>query len=399
MKILLVQNTDYIKRNPGQQHHLSELISLRGHEIRVIDFEILWRSEGRREFKSKREIFKGVSKIHRCAEVTVIRPGILKIPFLDYLSLFYSQKKEIERQIKEFKPDIILSLGIVAYLAGKAAKKHDIPFIYYWIDVSHRLIPAKFLHPIGWIIERIALKKADKVLTINYRLKDYVINLGSSPEETKVISAGVNLENFDPNISGNAVREKYGINDDDIVVFFMGWLYQFSGLKEVALELFKIKESYPHLKLLIVGDGDAYNEIVDIKEKYGLNNQLILTGKVSYEKIPEFIASSNICILPAYPDEKIMKEIVPIKIYEYMAMKKPVVTTHLPGIMREFGDNNGILYADKPENVLKTVISMIENNKAEIEGNKGRKLVENYGWDCIADKFEGVLNEVQQRSK
>ncbi|MEL7669201.1 glycosyltransferase [Methanobacterium sp.] len=399
MKILLVQNTDYIKRNPGQQHHLSELISLRGHEIRVIDFEILWKSEGRREFKSKREIFRGVSKIHKGVEVTVIRPGIVKIPFLDYLSLFYSQKKEIERQIREFKPDIILSLGIVAYLAGKAAKKHDIPFVYYWIDVSHRLIPAKFLHPLGRIMEKIALKKADKVLTINYRLKDYVINLGSTPEETKVIGAGVNLENFDPSISGSAVKAEYGINDDDIVVFFMGWLYQFSGLKEVAIELSKVKKDYTHLKLLIVGDGDAYNEIRDIKEKFGLNNQLILTGKVPYEKIPEFIASSDVCILPAYPDEKIMKEIVPIKIYEYMAMKKPVVTTPLKGIMGEFGNNNGILYANKPEDVLKIAIKLIKNNKAEFEGNKARKLVENYNWNCIADEFEGVLNEVQQKSK
>ena len=399
MKILLVQNTDYIKRNPGQQHHLSELISLRGHEIRVIDFEILWKSEGRREFKSKREIFRGVSKIYKGVEITVIRPGIIKIPFLDYLSLFYSQKKEIERQIREFKPDIIISLGIVAYLAGKAAKKHNIPFVYYWIDVSHRLIPAKFLHPLGIIMEKIALKKADKVLTINYRLKDYVINLGSTPEETKVIGAGVNLENFDPCISGSAVKDKYGINDDDIVVFFMGWLYQFSGLKEVAIELSKVKKDYTHLKLLIVGDGDAYNEIRNIKEKFGLNNQLILTGKVSYEKIPEFIASSDVCILPAYPDEKIMKEIVPIKIYEYMAMKKPVVTTPLKGIMREFGNNNGILYANKPEDVLKIAIKLIKYNKAEFEGNKARKLVENYNWNCIADEFEGVLNEVQQKSK
>ncbi len=399
MKILLVQNTDYIKRNPGQQHHLSELLSLRGHEIRVIDFEIMWRSEGRKEFKSKREVFQGVSKIHEDAEVTVIRPGIIKVPFLDYVSLFYNQNKEIKRQIEEFEPDVIVSLGIIAYMAGKAAKKQGIPFIYYWIDVSHRLIPAKFLHPLGWIIERRTLKKADRILTINYRLKDYVIGLGSPPNETKVIGAGVNLRNFDPFISGSAVRKEYGINDDDIIVFFMGWLYQFSGLKEVAVELSKIKEDYPHIKLLIVGDGDAYNDLQDIKEKYDLNSHLILTGKVSYEKIPEFIASSDICILPAYPDEKIMKEIVPIKIYEYMAMKKPVITTPLQGVMKEFGDNNGILYADKPEYILKTAIKLIKNNKAEIEGNKARKLVENYSWDCIAGEFEEVLNEVQQKSK
>ena len=66
MKILLVQNTDWIKRNPAQQHHLAEMLSLRGHEIRVIDYEILWRNEKEREIISERKkveyssIYRGI---------------------------------------------------------------------------------------------------------------------------------------------------------------------------------------------------------------------------------------------------------------------------------------------------------------------------------------------------
>lgn len=397
MKILLVQNTDYIKRNPAQQHHLSELLSCRGHEIRVIDFEILWQSAGKKEFRSKREVFSGISKIHTDAKVTVVRPGIIKVPVLDYISLFYGQNKEIERQIEEFKPDVIVSLGIVSYLAGKAAEKYDIPFVYYWIDVSHRLIPTKMFQPLGLMIERRALKKAGRVLTINHRLSDYVIKLGARPQDTKVIGAGVNLGDFDPSISGSAIRKQYNIKSGDIVLFFMGWLYHFSGLKEVAKELSRIKDDFPNLKLMIVGDGDAYNDLNDIQDKFHLGDQLILTGKIPYEKIPEFIASSDICILPAYADEKIMQEIVPIKLYEYMAMKKPIITTELPGVIREFGDNNGILYVDKPENTIETAINLIKNQRIEIEGNKGRKLVERYSWNNIANQYEEVLNDVQQK--
>jgi hypothetical protein len=36
-----------------------------------------------------------------------------------------------------------------------------------------------------------------------------------------------------------------------------------------------------------------------------------------------------------------------------MAMKKPVITTQLPGLMKEFGEDNGILYVIKPEMFLK----------------------------------------------
>ena len=77
-----------------------------------------------------------------------------------------------------------------------------------------------------------------------------------------------------------------------------------------------------------------------------------LVGKKPYNEIPDFLAAADICILPAYPDEEIMQDIVPIKIYEYMAMGKPVITTMLPGIMKEFGEENGISYVNKPSEVL-----------------------------------------------
>jgi len=48
MKILIVQETDGLRRKPVHQHHLAEKLSLRGHEIRVIDYEILWRTQGKR---------------------------------------------------------------------------------------------------------------------------------------------------------------------------------------------------------------------------------------------------------------------------------------------------------------------------------------------------------------
>lgn len=41
MNILPVKETDWLKRNPGQEHHLAEMLPLRGHEIRVIDFKLL----------------------------------------------------------------------------------------------------------------------------------------------------------------------------------------------------------------------------------------------------------------------------------------------------------------------------------------------------------------------
>ena len=395
MKVLIVQDSDWLKRNPHQQHHIAERLSLKGHEIRVIDYEISWQTEGKKELFSKRQVFYNVSKIFKDANIMVIRPGILKIPILNYVSILFTYHHEIGKQMKEFKPDILIVHSILSdYLAMKLSKKNNIPFIFHLIDVAHRLIPFKLFQPIGKIIESKILKNADRVITINEKLRDYAIKMGANPDKIHVVKAGIDLKRYDQNIDGVGIRERYGIKEEDAVLFFMGWLYHFSGLKEVAIELAKIKDETPNVKLLIVGDGDAFDDLQRIKDEYNLDSQLILTGKHPYEKIPELISAADICLLPASPNEKIMQDIVPIKMYEYMAMGKPVITTKLPGVITEFGEGHGVIYVDKPEDALKKAIELIENGYIEGEGMKARKFVEKYNWDDIVDEFEGILEEL-----
>ena len=395
MRILVVLTTDWVKRYPAQHHHLMELLSLRGHEIRVVDFELLWRTEGKTGLLSKRKIIPSYSKVYSGAKVTLVRPSFIRIPILDYVSIFLSDRIEIKRQVREFKPDIIVSFGVIAYIAGLVAKRNGLPFVYYWIDVTHRLIPVKAFQPIGWLFERRALKLADVVFTINAKLKEYVIKMGADPERTIVLGAGIDLKWFNLTIEGKNVRKHYGIKEKDLVLFFMGWLYNFAGLKEVAIELSKIiKDKNPEIKLLIVGEGDAFDDLQKIREQYHLDEQIILTGKQPYEKIPEFIAAADICLLPAYPKEEIMQDIVPIKMYEYMAMGKPVIATRLPGVMKEFGGEHGVIYVDKSEDVLGKAIELVENGYIGEEGRRARRFVEERSWDNITDEFERVLEDV-----
>ena len=390
MRILVVQESDWVRRGPHQNHHLMERLSRKGHEVRVIDYEIMWKSgEG---LVSERRVFENEWKAVEGGGVTVIRPPIVKMPVLNYVSLLYTHRKEIKRQLDEFNPDVIIGFGILnAMLAIRLAGRT--PFVYYLIDTLYRLVPQRIFQPIARYIESKNLRKADKVITINEKLKDYAISMGANPDETYVVRAGIDLERYDPNMDGSEIRERYGIKEDDLVLFFMGWLYDFSGLKEVATELSRIKDEKPDIKLLIVGDGDAFDDLQKIREDYHLENQIILTGKQPYESIPAFIASSDICLLPAY-DNEIMRDIVPIKLYEYMAMRKPVVTTKLPGVMKEFGEGNGVVYVDKPEDALWRAVELIEGGMVSEYGHAARGFVENCGWDDVVDEFEGILEEV-----
>lgn len=395
MKILIVQDTDWIRRNPYQQVHIAERMVQRGHEVRVIDYEILWRTEGKKELLSKRVVHQ-VSRIFPEVKIPVIRPQLLKIPVLDYVSMLFTYSREIRQQIAEFKPDIVMGNDILTtWLAFRAAKRSNIPTLFYSIDIDYRLIPQKFLQPLGKWIESWNIRHADLVLSINEGLREYTIRMGAPREKTGVIRAGIDLERYDPlKVSGDEIREQYGLQKDDIVLFFMGWLYPFSGLQEVATDLAKIKDTFPNLKLFIVGDGDAYEELNALREQLHLEDRMILTGRQPFEKVPQLIATADICLLPAH-DNEIMHDIVPIKMYEYMAMGKPIVATKLYGVITEFGEGNGLNYCDSPQQCFDTALDMIQKQKNKSEGMKSKKFVQNNSWTEITDMFEQKTGQLK----
>lgn len=350
---------------------------------------------------SSRQVFTHASKLYSGSDITVIRPGILKIPNLDYASILFSRRKESIRQIHEFKPDLIVGFQILSpFIAAILAKRAGIPFIYYWTDVYHEQIPFKAYRPLGKLIEKKTIQKSTMVFSINEKLTDYVIRLGANPSKTKTLGGTVDTKRFSSNIDPKKIRNTYGLNKSDFVLCFVGLFHDRLALDEVLAGLAKIND--PSVKLLLVGEGDQHapnkvEELSALARNLGINDRVILTGRRSYQEIPGLISAGDVCILPARLDE-MMQHIVPIKMYEYMAMRKPVITTKLPGVMKEFGDNNGVIYVDGPQDIIPKAVELSANGLTGL-GLKARSFVEKHGWDKISDEFEKTLKGLIDKGK
>jgi glycosyltransferase involved in cell wall biosynthesis len=398
MKILLVQDTDWLTRNVHQHHHVGERLCARGHDLLVIDHDVLWRKHGNSKWElfSRRQVFHGISKALPSANVTVIRPGILRVPFLVYVSMFFTYGREISTQLRESPPDVIIGMYVLtSYLSLRASKRHGIPFVFEVLEPYSEMIPSAVLRPIGKLILKRVFREADRVVVINERLRQYAVGMGAHPETTCVIRAGIDFERFGSHVDGQAVRRQYGIAEHEKVLCFVGWLYHFSGLKELLAELAELGRDDLGIKVLIVGDGDAFEELQRMRTDLYLENYVTMTGKQPYEKIPEFLAASDICILPAY-NNSIMRDIVPIKMYEYMAMGKPVIATKLPGIMNEFGPDNGVLWIERPEDALGKALLMIKEDTIEAHGKRAKHFVRDNDWGTVVDRSEEVLLDCTQ---
>jgi glycosyltransferase involved in cell wall biosynthesis len=388
MKILLIQETDWIKRGPHQQHHLMDRMSLRGHQIHVIDYDFLWKDEGERKIFNKERIFQNEPKIFPNAKIQVRRPGIIKLPLIDYISVPYFHTKAIKKEIQTFKPDVIISFGLLnAYIGLKIAKKHNIPYVYYLIDHVHTLLPLRPAQPIGKWLESKTIKGANRIFVINEGLLDYAIDLGGERKKGRYIPAGVDLEKYREITYRDKIRKKYGIAEDETLLFFMGWLYDFSGIKEVCEALIENCMIYPKIKIMVVGEGDLLPYLKSISEKSKeAKSRIILTGKVPFDDIPKYLSAADICLLPAYKN-KIMENIVPIKLYEYLAAGKPVIATNLNGLKKEFG--NILFYVDDHNQVLNESSRISTLAKQKIDN-----FIEKYNWDEITLKFETEIKSI-----
>jgi glycosyltransferase involved in cell wall biosynthesis len=154
-------------------------------------------------------------------------------------------------------------------------------------------------------------------------------------------------------------------------------------------------ENTPKIRLLVIGRGDLYEQLLKLKEN-GLEHRLILIDWQPYEKVPEFVAAADICLLPAYNNE-IMRDIVPIKMYEYTACGKPIIATKLLGILKEFGEDNNVVYVNRPEEVLSKAIELSKDteNKKRIK-LKASQFGLDHSWKNITDQFETTLKQLSK---
>ncbi len=391
MRIVVVQETDWLQRGPHQQHHIFERLSARGHEVIVVDFEILYEPWPTAPLFAHRMEWSNVSRVIRDAGVHVVRPATIRLPGLARIISLATFYKELARIVRGFRPDLIVDYAISTGASALAiARSQRIPFVMHVIDALHTLAPHRWTWPLARSFEALLLRNADATIYINEKLKEYGVALGARPETASTVRTGVDLDRFHPDRDVSELRRKWGIEPDEVLLVFVGWLYQFSGVDTVM----RLMPEMPHrLKMLVVGSGEAEDRLQALRESLGLHDRVIFTGRQDYESIPDLIAAADVCLMCSDLNP-ITRNIVPIKTYEYLSCGCPVLASELPGVMSEVPPGNGIIYAPKDE-LLPALQRLLDPTTREREGRKARTFTqENCDWSKLAYRFEQILSSI-----
>ena len=127
------------------------------------------------------------------------------------------------------------------------------------------------------------------------------------------------------------------------------------------METFKdVKNRIDGIVYLLIGDGPLFKSIHEKVHEMGLEKEIIMVGKVPHEKVPEYVASFDIAVMPHSNNYG-----SPMKILEYMAMSKPVIAPRLGPIedIMEDGKNGFLFEPESKEGLTTQLIRLLEDDQ------------------------------------
>ncbi len=191
-----------------------------------------------------------------------------------------------------------------------------------------------------------ALKNADAVVVLTSFIKERMVKSGVSAGKIIVAPDAVNLEKFNIDVSKEDARTELGLPHDKKLVGYVGMLRTLGMEKgiDVALKAFSGLKAEKEIVLVLVGghpeDIDHYRSIA---KSSGIGDAVIFTGMVRHDLIPKYLKSFDVLIAPFPENEHYSFYMSPLKIFEYMASGRPIISTALPSLKEILNSFNSVL--------------------------------------------------------
>lgn len=165
------------------------------------------------------------------------------------------------------------------------------------------------------LLESKILNLADNVICTSEPVKKHIQNLGFN-KKINIIENGVNLSHFMKSKNSKNKFNKLNLDENDLNIIYFGAL-DFRFDFDIIMKVAKIRPTY---NFYLIG---PINQ--EIPKELTLMSNINLIGSVEYDLLPEYMHDMNVAILPLN-DNPSNQGRSPMKIYEYLAAGKLVVT-------------------------------------------------------------------------
>ncbi len=248
-------------------------------------------------------------------------------------------------------------------------------------ELSKTQVALRYLRVfIVWLIEKIALKRADLVILALH--PDCIRDFNIEKKNVLYVTNGVDLDLFHPTKA----------DSDRFTVFYVGFVQRERGVHIILKACKLLENKIPNLHVTITGD------IHPQEQEFFLNqasSYVTFTDRIPHAEVIRLMNRANICLF-SFPRRRCTDFIYPVKLLEYMAMRKPIVATNLTGVSSIIKHRyNGLLVSPNNAKEMADAIYQIysDSKLANRLGANAWKTVQQYDWDQIHTR---ILKELEK---
>lgn len=268
--------------------------------------------------------------------------------------------------------------GYILKLFGKVNK-----FVFYVIDYIPERFDNKLLNSLYHYLDRLAVKKSDKVWNLS--------SVMMAEREKRGISADYRNKQITVPIGTDI--SKYAKTFDQIdkeKIVFMGHLREGQGVELLIDSIPEIVKKVSKAYLLVIGGGpleEKFKKNVEIKN---LSRNVKFTGFIKeYTEVEKLLSDAAVAVAPYVDDNKTYTKYTdPGKPKDYLASGIPVVITKVPRVACEIEKNKcGIAINYDRKELAGAIIKLLTNRTllSEFKTNS-LKMAHKYAWNKVFDK-------------
>ncbi|MGQ9617710.1 MAG: glycosyltransferase [Candidatus Aminicenantia bacterium] len=257
------------------------------------------------------------------------------------------------------------------FMGGLSAKLSSAKSIIHVRDI--------YLSPFSNLIKASILNiLSDKIIAVSEATRKSVIQkLKSLSKKVEVIYNGIDLSKID-SLKFKNIKKEMGIREDEILIESVGILHPVKGHDTFIKAIQYVRERFPNIKALIVGDvlreEDKFfkKELETLTKELGISEQVIFTG--FRDDVLGLMNSMDLIVLPSKYEEPF-----PRVLLEASILRKPILATKVGGIPEIIKDGfSGLLFPPSDYMALADAIKYLIERKdvAKRFGLAARKIVE-----------------------
>ena len=243
-------------------------------------------------------------------------------------------------------------------------------FIYdsheLWSQAHHRPRPL-FVLKMSLFIERFLARRADQIITVSNGIALYLMgyfcnrNVAVVRNTPSYVQQSVRVRD-----QREVLRSSLGIGASDKVLVYQGLVKRERGVFLLLDAMRTVND--PSIKLMIVGDGPDFNELVSLTKSLKLQRLIKFAGKVVQDDLAKYTMSGDVGI-HAIPNTCLNHDLcLPNKLFEYLNAGLPVLVTNLREMSSFVISNNlGLTFEDSEPSSIASAIESIFANARYLE--------------------------------